>query len=700
MGTVLELRLLGGFAGQRDGAPLSLPTRKAWGLLAYLALHPGRELRREHLATLLWGDRLDEQARRSLRQELYEIRRALGEGVADRLKATTETVVFDRNGLDVDVLRFENLAHSEDAEALAKAETLYQGPLLDGLEIGEADFEEWLSGERSRLHGLACSTLEKLTLRRLDNGDAEASIETARRLLKIDPLREEGHRLLMRGLAKAGRRSEALTHYQDLEALLKAELGVEPETETADLRDAIRAGAEKPAAIGSEPTPPVAKPAQRTWLWVATVALVAVVAATVGFFSLREPEILVEKASEERMAYPLPDKPSIAVLPFENLSDDPEQDLLANGLTEDLITALSKVPRLFVIARTSILPYKGKPAKVQVVAEALGVRYIVEGSVQKSGDKVRVTAQLIDAIGGHHLWGERFDRKPAEIFDMQDEIVKRILVELEVKLTAGDHARVASRGTNSLEAWLLRVQTLTEVMKFTRESTLRARQLALKAHEADPNWSRPLGAIAWSYWWEARKGWSPDREEWIRRGVEYAERAIAMDPMEPLGYMQLGNLMQIQGDHGRAVALREKAVEVAPNDFLAMWGLGSVLYRAGQPERGVEILKRAERSAPLHPASLLWTLAQGQLLAGHYEDAIHSARRASVRAPDRVLPYIQLTIAYSALGRMEEARAAADEVLRIDPKFTVSGWTRMPDYRDRAAVDKLATLLLAAALPE
>jgi len=698
----IGLRMLGGYEGTcGPGHLLALPTKKAWALFAYLALHSSRELKRERLAALLWGDRFDEQARRSLRQELYEIRNALGESLADRLTATRDTVVFDGDGLEVDVLRFEDLAGREDAESLEAAEALYRGPLLDGLDISESAFEAWLGAERARLHEVACRTLERLTAYRLDDGSAEAAIETARRLLLLDPLREEAHRLLLRGLAKAGRRSEALKHYQELEALLQSELAAEPEAETLRLRDVIREGAEQPVEDRPEYASPAARPSRKTWLWAVAVALVAMVAATAGYFLLRGPETVGERASEARMAYPLPDKPSIAVLPFDTFSGEERDSFIAKGLTEDIITALSSVPQLFVISRTSSFAFKDKSVSATEIAEELGVRYILEGSIQRSGDMLRINAQLVDAIGGHHLWADNFDGEAKDLFALQDDIVRRILVELQVKLTGGDHARVASRGTTNLDAWLLRMQAMAELYKFTRESTVRTRELLQKAHEADPGWSRPLGGLAWSYWWEAKKGWTDDREGWIRKGIELAEQAIEMDPNDTLGYMQLGNLYQLKGDHEPAIALREKAVRIAPNDFQANWGLGSVLIAAGQPERGVEHLKRAERLAPRHPASLTWTLAQGQLFAGHYEDAIESANQAAARVPNRSLPHVQLTAALTALGRMEEARGEAAEVLRIDPKFTVSGWKRqLTEYKDRAAVDLLASLLVQAGLPE
>ncbi len=872
----LQLNLLGGAEGSvGPGRPLELPTRKAWALLAYLALHPGRALGREQLAALLWGERFDEQARRSLRQALYEIRNALGDGAAGHLKATRDTVALELDGPDVDVRRFEELVADGEPERLAEAEALYRGPLLDGLETGEAGFEDWLAGERARLQELAGRALEKLAAHHLEQDATEAGIAMARRLLQLDPLCEEAHRLLMRGLAADGRRSEALKHYQELEGLLAAELGAKPDPATARLHESLQRG-EDPAEAGverrlttilaidaagysrlmgddeagtlaalkshrkelfepmaaqyrgrtvklmgdgalmefasvvdavafaaelqramrkrnqdvpedrqiqfriginigdiivegddiygdgvnvaarleslaepggicvarnvfnqvkdkleldfehlgerrvkniAEPVtvygvvldgsdarpaaaiPPAASRSALRPALVAAAVVLLVVAGGLAWWRPWQPEL--EAASLERMAYPLPDKPSIAVLPFDNLSDDPQQDHLADGLTEDLITALSKVPQLFVIARTSVRGYKGKAVKVQTIAEDLGVRYLVEGSVQKAGGDLRVTAQLIDALGGHHLWGDRFDRPVAQVFALQDEIIQKILIELQVKLTSGDHARVASRGTTNLNAWLLRQQGMAELYKFTRETTVRTREIFLKAHELDPNWSRPLGGIAWSYWWEARKGWTDDREGWIRKGVEYAEMAIEVEPDGTIGYMQLGNLAQLQGDHERAIALREKAVALAPNDFQANWGLGAVLYQADQAERAVEVLKHAMRVSPNHPASLLWAVAQAQLVAGHYEDAIETAKRARAKTPDRDTPYIQMAAAYSALGRMEEAREAAAEVLRISPKLTATVYKRgLPDYKNPATVEKLAELLIKAGVPE
>ncbi len=713
----LELMLLGGCEGKfASGEPLRLPTRKALALLSYLALRRGREVSREQLAELLWGERFGDQARASLRQTLYELRSAFGEGLADCLIAKRDTVALVGDGIEVDALRLEDLVSRNDVQDTTEVTSLYRGLLLDGLDTGQAGFDAWLVGERARLQDLACGALERLASAQLNEGRTEAAIETARHLVRLDPLRESAHRKLMLGLAAEGRRSEALRQFRDLELLLDGELGVAPDPETVRLRDDLlrdNAGLTfTPFAARPEPPPgprvrgaSAAETVRISGTWRAIVAVsflsLAIVLAGLWAFSPDVPRWMVASDPDQEGSFALPDQPSIAVLPFENLSHDPHGGYFADGLTEDLITALSKSSQLLVIARTSIAGYKGKPVKVQTIAEDLGVRYVLEGSVQKSGDDLRITTQLIDATSGYHLWSERFDRKASQLFAVQDDIVRRVLVELQVKLTDGEHARIASRGTTNLKAWLLRLQAMTELYKFTRRSTIRTRELLQAAHELDPNWSRPVAGVAWSYWWEARRGWTEDREAWIHKGIALAEQAIEMDPDDTLGYMQLGNLVQLQGDHDRALALRRKAVEIAPNDFQANWGFGTVLHRAGDAKQAVQVLKHAVRLNPRPPASLYWSLSKAQLFAGQYQDTLESAQRARALAPDRDLPHVHLTAAYSALGRMEEAGAAAAELLRVDPSFSVSAFKREHgDFKDQVTVNKLASLLSSAGLPE
>ncbi len=209
-----------------------------------------------------------------------------------------------------------------------------------------------------------------------------------------------------------------------------------------------------------------------------------------------------------------------------------------------------------------------------------------------------------------------------------------------------------------------------------------------------------MAGIAWCYFLEARQGWTDDREGWIRKGIEFAEKAIEMDPKQPLGYMQLGNIMQLQGDHDRAIAFREKAVELAPNDMATNWGLGVILYKAGQAERGLEFLKRTERLAPRHPVPLLWSIQEAQFLASQYEQSIETGKRAIARKAEPTFPHVLLVAAYGALGRTEKSQAEAATILKSDPSFTVTKFMRTRSYKNQPDLDRLSGSLIKAGLPE
>jgi adenylate cyclase len=259
----------------------------------------------------------------------------------------------------------------------------------------------------------------------------------------------------------------------------------------------------------------VVQPKPRQWHKAALAALVVLIVAAGAWaiwnFYFRPPPI--EPASIEKMAYPLPDKPSIAVLPFTNMSEDPKQEYFSDGITEEIITALSKTPKLFVIARTSSFKYKGKEVDVRKVGRELGVRYVLEGSVRKSGDKLRITAQLIDAKTGNHVWAERYDRDLKDIFTLQDEITKKIITALQVKLTAGEQARLGSRGTDNLDAYLKCLAAREHLLRFNKDDNLIARQKAEEAIALDPKYSDAYSLLgkthildAWFKWSESPKG--------------------------------------------------------------------------------------------------------------------------------------------------------------------------------------------------
>jgi TolB-like protein/class 3 adenylate cyclase/Tfp pilus assembly protein PilF len=415
----------------------------------------------------------------------------------------------------------------------------------------------------------------------------------------------------------------------------------------------------------------------------------------------RELDALRAAGLPEKPPLALPDKPSIAVLPFDNLSGDPEDQFLADGLTEDIITTLSRVPSLFVIARNSTFTYKGTPVKVQQVAAELGVRYVLEGSVQRSGERLRVTAQFIDATTGQHLWANRFDRKVDDIFALQDEIAHKILIELQVKLTTGEHARVASRGTKSLEAWLLRLQAFAEGSKYTKEGMLKARELLWAATKADPNYARAWGGVAWTHWFEARMGgWDDTREEALGKGIKFAERAIKIDPNDTNGYMQLANLSAVMGEHDRAVAYAQQAATLASNDYQTTAVLGTMFVWADEPERAIELFEQAKLLSPKYPAWIDWTEGLAQLIAGRQEEAITTLERGIERTPKSVWPRGRLVAAYIEADRLDEAKAEAAELLKIHPSFKVSSYVDGHLFKNPARKEWLRDLLLKAGLPE
>jgi adenylate cyclase len=442
---------------------------------------------------------------------------------------------------------------------------------------------------------------------------------------------------------------------------------------------------------------PKAKTPIRPWMIVVILTLTTLLGGVGIWYQRQRPSF--EPASVDRMAYPLPEKPSIAVLPFETYSDDAQLDFFAKGLTEDLTASLSKEPDLFVISRNSTTTYKGKAIDIKQVAEEQGVQYVLEGSVQEAEDKLRITVQLLDAVKGRHLWAERFDREKKDIFALQDEIVKRVFVELQVELTQGAVARIAGRGTNSLEAWLFRVEGTGEFLKFTREGMIRARELYEAANKADPNWSRPIAVLASIDWYEAKQGWSASREESIKSGMELAERAIQMDPKDPLGYQALGNLYRLKGQSDNAIEMRRKAAELAPNDYLAISGLATVLKDFGKEQEAVKLFERAMRLSPKHPWHVSYAYGVTLYLVGRKEEAVQSLKKAIDQNPNHVLPKAFLAAVYVDLGRLDDAKATANQVMQLNPSFTATRLLKSHTFHDPEKDAQFRNLMHRAGLP-
>jgi adenylate cyclase len=438
---------------------------------------------------------------------------------------------------------------------------------------------------------------------------------------------------------------------------------------------------------------------RRPRLILAAVVALLVVAGAVAMwnFYLRPSPPPAEVVSEKAPAIKLPDKPSIAVLPFVNMSGDPEQEYFSDGITEEIITTLSKVPHLFIIARNSVFTYKGKSVKVQQVGQELGVRYVLEGSVRKAGDRVRITAQLVDATTGGHLWSERYDRDLKDIFALQDEITIKILTAVRVKLTDGEQARLYDKGAENLDSFMKVLQGIPYFYRFNRESNIQARQLFEEAIALEPKNPGAYTLLGWTYLMEIWFGPAESPGKSMARAAELAQKALALNDTLDLPHSLLGNIYLVKRHYEKAVAEAERAVALNPNGADAHAHLGMILYYVGRHEEAIALLKKAIRLNPIPPNWYLFSLGEAYFLAGHYEEAVAAYQRVLRRNPDDMRAHTGLAATYILLGWEEKARAAAAEVLRIDPKFSVEYVKTLP-FKHKADRELLIDALRKAGL--
>jgi adenylate cyclase len=451
------------------------------------------------------------------------------------------------------------------------------------------------------------------------------------------------------------------------------------------------------------PAPPLEKrriSLPRRYRWVALMAAIVVVLGTItlaikkGYFKPRPDDV----ASTEKMAFPLPDVPSIAVLPFVNLSEDPKQEFLCDGITDEIITALSKLHYLLVISRQSTFFYKVKAVKVKQVSEELGVRYVLEGSVQRLGDRVRITAQLIDALTGNHLWAERYDRDLKDIFALQDEITLKIVSAMQVKLIDGEQFVTGSIEKSRLECYLKIHEGFKVYEGFNIEATRVARRIAEEAIAMCPDYPYAYVLMGFVHLMEflLRIGKSP--QESIEKGIEMAQKALAIDDSTSMAHSLLCSLYICKREYDKAIAEGERAVAHEPSGaFAHEWYAASLSY-AGRPEEAIPIFKKAIRLNPVGNTGLYNNFGTALLYAGRFEEAVSAYKKALQRAPDNIPAHIGLAGTYSLMGREKEARAEAEEVLRLNPKFSLEGYAKIIRFKDQAQIDRNIEALRRAGL--
>jgi adenylate cyclase len=454
-----------------------------------------------------------------------------------------------------------------------------------------------------------------------------------------------------------------------------------------------------PSKLGEEKKPVGKRLPKAAW---AIIAVVVIAGAVILYqFVLRPSPSKTEVASKEKMALPLPDNPSIAVLPFVNMSEDPKQDFLCDGITEEIITALSKVRHLVVISRQSTFTYKGKPVKVKQVSEELGVRYVLEGSVQRSADRIRINAQLIDALTGDHLWAERYERDLKDIFALQDEITMKILTATRVKLTMGEQASGVEKyykGKQGLDCYLKILEGSKYYEGHNIEDIRVARRIAEEAVVMCPENPMAYDFMGRVHWLEYWLGSEKSPQESIEKGIEMAQKALAIDGSIAGPHAFLSLFYSLKKEYDKSVAEGERAVALAPGAAGTHLTYAMSLHYAGRFEEAIPMFQKAIRLNPFGSTGAFLNFGHALRAAGRFEEALSAYKKSLQRAPDNFFTHLGLTGTYSMMGREKEARAEAAEVLRINPKFSVDSYAKLMSNKDQSFIDNFISALRKAGL--
>jgi TolB-like protein len=641
-----KLSLFGGFEIGGDAAAQPGLPRKARAMLAYLALQPGHAQSREKLAALLWGSNDDAQARLNLRQALWTLRKAVPLPGGERLRTDGDNVVLDLDGIDLDVARFTELVARDAPEQLEQAVNLYRGDLLDGFSLKEELFEDWLRMERARLRTIIVAALERLVAHYFAAESLTSCARAAAQLLAFEPVREDIHRVLMRTYAAQDRLGVALKQYEICRDALARDLGLQPERDTTKLYEELKTRRMSP---GKAP----------------------------------------RAAEMPRPALAIADKPSIAVLPFVNKSGDPEQQYFSDGITEDIITELSRFRSLPVMARNS-------SAKLGVESAApLDVDYVVQGSVRKAGDQVRITAQLVDVGTGSHLWAERYDRGFSGVFSAQDEIVALIVGTIEGQMIVAAAEKAKRKPPTSMRAYdyVLRALALPYEDLDAEEEQF---QLLTQAVALEPTYGLPhalLATVAMLRWFRDMKR----RKENLDEICRMAEKAVALDDSESLCHSTLSWVYLYCRSYDQSEIHGERALSLTPNRSAVLADHCEVLTFLGKPMEAITALNKARQLDPYHAEWLWWNLGRAHLVARQYSEA--TVAFAHVMKPPYFV-HAYMAACHAQLGQSELASARAGKVMQIEPDFSLRSFMETEPFKQESDAVHLLAGLRKAGLPE
>lgn len=395
------------------------------------------------------------------------------------------------------------------------------------------------------------------------------------------------------------------------------------------------------------------------------------------------------------------DKPSIVVLPFTNMSDDTQQEYFSDGVTEDLITDLSKISGLFVIARNTAFTYKGRAANLRDVSLELGVRYVLEGSVRKAGDRVRISAQLIDAKTGGHVWADRFDREFKDIFGLQDDVTQEIVSALALELTSDERTRLSrSDPETSPEVYDLYLRGTEALRQFTPESIEQARTYFLRALSLDPDYARAHATMAFTYTASGIFFRSVNVDEAVEEALRYGERALELNDALPQGHFAMAIAWLRQGRHEEALAAARKAIEYDPNYSDGYAALSNILFFAGDGQQSVQMMRQAMRLNPRYSAAYIDILGRAYYIMGEYDRAIEEEQDCIERDPTLITCHVFLAVSLARAGQIEEAEWHAQEVLALEPEFTLETDSIAVQFKNSDDRERYREALRKAGIPE
>jgi adenylate cyclase len=416
-----------------------------------------------------------------------------------------------------------------------------------------------------------------------------------------------------------------------------------------------------------------AKPGRRIAM-IGIALLFGLGALAVHQFYFKSKQLSKNASFKNKPPISLNEKPSIAVLPFKNLSGNPEQAYFSDGITNDIITDLSKFQELWVIASNTVFTYKDKPVKIKDLHRDLGVRYVLEGSVQKTGGKVRINVQLIDAAADHHIWAQRYDRDFRDLFKLQNELVQSIVARLAIQINGTERKRIMKKKTDDLQAYDYLLRGWEYIYRNNREGNKQARRMFRQAIDIDPRYSSAYAALAWSHIFDFFYGWTVFPEKSLERAHDLAKKALSLEETNALAHSALGSVYLRRKQYDLAINELQQAIALNPNDTQSQSQLGSVMLYSGRKDAAIYWLESALRLNPHISFGELMVLGQAYYLSGRYEDAITILNKGLAGNPNYVGYYIMLAAAYARAGRTEAAKRSARGVLRLDPFFEVGSY--------------------------